>query len=73
MKFTFRDDENRELPLIIGQLPVLPKHWWATRDFEKTSLEIPLGSGAYKVESFDAGRVDHYRAGRGLVGQGPAG
>src|SRR5215470_12644873 len=56
VKFTFRDGTNHELPLIIGQLTVLPKHWWATRDFEKTSLEVPLGSGAYKVESFEAGR-----------------
>ena len=56
VKFTFSGGENNELPLIIGQLPVLPKHWWATRDFEKTSLEIPLGSGAYRVDSFEAGR-----------------
>ena len=56
VKFTFRGGENNELPQIIGQLTVLPKHWWATRDFEKTSLEIPLGSGAYKVDSFEPGR-----------------
>ena len=56
VKFHFRDDTNRELPLIVGQLPILPSKWWATRDFEKVSLEIPLGSGAYKVDSFDAGR-----------------
>jgi microcin C transport system substrate-binding protein len=56
VKFTFRGGENNELPSIIGQLTVLPKHWWATRDFEKTSLEIPLGSGAYKVDSFEPGR-----------------
>ena len=54
--FTFRDNTNKELPLIVGQLPVLPSKWWATRDFEKVSLEIPLGSGPYKVESFDVGR-----------------
>jgi microcin C transport system substrate-binding protein len=56
VKFTFRGGENNELPSIIGQLTVLPKHWWATRDFEKTSLEIPLGSGPYKVDSFEPGR-----------------
>jgi microcin C transport system substrate-binding protein len=56
VKFTFSGGENNELPLIIGQLPVLPKHWWATRDFEKTSLEIPMGSGAYRIESFEPGR-----------------
>jgi microcin C transport system substrate-binding protein len=61
VKFTFRDDTNRELPLIVGQLQILPSKWWATRDFEKVSLEMPLGSGAYKVESFDAGRSIAYR------------
>ncbi len=61
VKFTFRDDTNKELPLIIGQLPVLPSKWWASRDFEKVSLEIPLGSSAYRVDSFDAGRSITYR------------
>jgi microcin C transport system substrate-binding protein len=61
VKFTFRDATNRELPLIVGQLPVLPSKWWATRDFEKVSLEMPLGSGAYKVDTFDAGRSIAYR------------
>ena len=56
VKFTFKPGTNRELPLILGQLPVLPKHWWATRNFEETSLEPPLGSGAYKVGKFEAGR-----------------
>jgi microcin C transport system substrate-binding protein len=59
--FTFRDSSNKELPLIVGQLPVLPAKWWATRDFEKVSLEVPLGSGPYKVESFDVGRSIAYR------------
>jgi microcin C transport system substrate-binding protein len=59
--FTFRDSTNKELPLIIGQLPILPSKWWATRDFEKVSLEIPLGSGPYKVDSFDVGRSIAYR------------
>jgi microcin C transport system substrate-binding protein len=56
VKFTFANGTNNELPGIIGSLNVLPKHWWATRDFEKTSLEIPLGSGPYRIESFEAGR-----------------
>ncbi len=59
--FTFRDDTNKELPLIIGQLPILPSKWWASRDFEKVSLEVPLGSGPYKVDSFDVGRSIAYR------------
>mgnify|MGYP000723820594 CR=1 FL=1 len=56
VKFTFKPGENRELPLILGQLNVLPKHWWEKRDFDKTSLEAPLGSGPYKVKSFEPGR-----------------
>ncbi|WP_346829718.1 extracellular solute-binding protein [Pseudomonas abietaniphila] len=58
--FKFKHNDNRELPLIIGQLPVLPKHWWATRDFNKGNLEIPLGSGPYKVVEVKAGRSVRY-------------
>jgi microcin C transport system substrate-binding protein len=61
VKFTFAPGDNRELPLILGQLPVLSKTYWAKRDFEKTTLEPPLGSGAYKIESFEAGRSITYR------------
>ena len=61
VRFVFRDDTNRELPLIVGQLQILPSKWWATRDFEKVSLDIPMGSGPYKVDSFDAGRSITYR------------
>jgi microcin C transport system substrate-binding protein len=56
VKFTFTEGENRELPLILGQLVVLPKHYWAGRDFEATTLEIPLGSGAYRITSFEPNR-----------------
>ncbi|MDQ0740110.1 extracellular solute-binding protein [Pseudomonas sp. W4I3] len=58
--FKFKRTNNRELPLILGQLPVLPKHWWATRDFSKGNLEIPLGSGPYKVAEVKAGRMIRY-------------
>lgn len=58
--FKFKHKGNRELPLILGQLPVLPKHWWATRDFTKGNLEIPLGSGPYKVAEVKAGRSIRY-------------
>lgn len=56
VRFDFKHGENRELPLILGQMPVLPKHWWQERDFGRASLEIPLGSGPYRIQSFDAGR-----------------
>lgn len=54
--FRFKEGENRELALIVGQLPVLPKHYWESRDFTKTTLEPPLGSGPYKVSNFEPGR-----------------
>ncbi|MBF8733603.1 ABC transporter substrate-binding protein [Pseudomonas guariconensis] len=58
--FKFKHKNNRELPLILGQLPVLPKHWWEGRDFERGNLEIPLGSGPYKVAEVKAGRSIRY-------------
>jgi len=56
VRFEFKPGENRELPLILGQLPVLPKHYWETRNFDSTTLEPPLGSGPYRVKSVDANR-----------------
>jgi microcin C transport system substrate-binding protein len=55
--FSFRTGDNRELPLIIGQMPVLPEHYWQGRDFGKTTLEPPVGSGPYRVSRVDAGRA----------------
>ena len=60
VRFDFKHAGNRELPLILGQLPVLPKHWWADRDFTSGSMEIPLGSGPYQVEKVEAGRSVRY-------------
>lgn len=56
VRFNFKPGENRELPLIMGQLTVLPKHYWETREFNKTTLEPPLGSGPYRIAKVDAGR-----------------
>jgi len=55
VRFDFKHKDNRELPLILGQIQVLPKHWWATRDFSKSSLEPPLGSGPYQIDKVSAG------------------
>ncbi|MCU1720187.1 MULTISPECIES: extracellular solute-binding protein [unclassified Pseudomonas] len=55
--FKFKHSNNRELPLILGQLPVLPKHWWEGRDFTKSGLEVPVGSGPYRVADVKAGRT----------------
>src|SRR5204863_252881 len=61
VRFTLKSADNRELPQIIGQMPVLSKAYWSNRDFTKTTLEPPLGSGAYKIDSFDPGRSVTYR------------
>ena len=61
VKFTFKPGENRELPLILGQLTILPKHYWESRDFTKTTQEPPIGSGPYRIEKFDPGRSITYR------------
>jgi microcin C transport system substrate-binding protein len=61
--FVFDAPGNREMPVILGQLNVLPKHWWEgtdaagkKRDVGATTLEPPLGNGAYKIKEFVAGR-----------------
>jgi microcin C transport system substrate-binding protein len=63
LTFTFDSPGNRELPQIVGQLIVLPQHWWEgtdangnKRDIGSTTLEPPLGSGAYRVKDFSPGR-----------------
>ena len=60
VRFTFKGRKNRELPLIVGQLPVLPKHYWQSRDFTATTLERPLGSGPYRIGKVDPGRNISY-------------
>ena len=55
--FIFDQKGNRELPHIIGDLPVLPKHWWENRDFNQSTLDPPLGSGPYKIGKFEAGAM----------------
>lgn len=75
IKFTFDETGNRELPMITGQLPALPKHYWEgtdengqPRDFSRSSLVPPLGSGPYRIGRFEPGRfvefvrVDDYWA-----------
>ncbi len=61
VRFSFKNANNRELPAILSELPVLSKAYWSGRDFEKTTLDAPLGSGPYKVDSVDPGRSITYR------------
>ena len=66
--FSFDSTGNRELPQIMGQLLVLPKHWWEgsdasgkQRDIGASTLEPPMGSGPYRIDSFVAGRTISYK------------
>lgn len=65
--FYFDVKNNRELPMIMGQLTILPKHWWTGKDASgnqrdpmKTTLEPPLGSGAYRIKEVKPGRAISY-------------
>src|SRR5262245_18024019 len=60
--FYFDQPGNRELPLIVGQISLVPKHWWEAisaagnkRDISATTLEPPLGSGPYRIKEFEPG------------------
>jgi microcin C transport system substrate-binding protein len=61
VRFTFTDGKNRELPLIAASMPILSKVYYDKVDFSKTTLEAPVGSGPYKVESVEQGRQITYR------------
>ena len=69
IKFWFEKPGIRELPQVIGQLTVLPRHWWEgedehgqRRDVTQTTLEPPLGSGPYRIKVFDAGQSIVYQS-----------
>jgi microcin C transport system substrate-binding protein len=56
VRFDFNTSQNRELPLVIGALPVLPKHFFEGRDFAAPLTDAPIGSGPYRVSGFELGR-----------------
>lgn len=58
--FYFAGETNPELPFAAASMPILPKHYYDTHPFDKTTLDAPLGSGPYKVEAVDAGRSITY-------------
>lgn len=61
VRFELAPTHNRELPLILGQVPILPQHFWQGKDFKKPSLEKPLGSGPYQISNVDSGRKVVYQ------------
>lgn len=60
VRFDFSSTVNRELPLILGQLPILPSHYWKDRTFGDNGLNKPVGSGPYQIGKFEAGRSLEY-------------
>jgi microcin C transport system substrate-binding protein len=56
VRFNFKTTQNRELPLVVGGLPVLPKHFFEGRDFTKPLTDAPVGSGPYRITNFELGR-----------------
>ena len=60
VRFELAATDNRELPVVLGQLRALPRHYWEGRDFTATTLEPPLGSGPYRIDSVEPGRTITY-------------
>ncbi len=56
IRFVFKRSGNPLLILRLGELPVLPQHYWKDRDFKATTFEPPLGSGPYRITSVTPGR-----------------
>ena len=61
VRFTFNAPGDREIPLILGLMPILPRHKLDAETFDRTTLEPPVGSGPYTVARVDAGRSLTYR------------
>ena len=58
VRFDLGNPKNRKLALLVAtELPILSKAYYETRDFARTTLEPPLGSGPYRVERVDPGRI----------------
>tara|TARA_R110001599_G_scaffold6886_5_gene34230 strand:+ start:612 stop:2420 length:1809 start_codon:yes stop_codon:yes gene_type:complete len=56
IQFIFKNNQNKELPLILGQIPIFSKAYWTKNDFGKSSLNPPVGNGPYIIESVNPGR-----------------
>ena len=56
VRFAFSVTGNRELPHIVGELDILPRHWWEGRDFAESTMDRPLGSGPYRIGDFEINR-----------------
>jgi len=56
IRFVFEQPNNPLLIMRLGELPVLPQHYWKNRDFKATTFEPPLGSGPYRITQVQPGR-----------------
>jgi peptide/nickel transport system substrate-binding protein len=61
VRFTFNDTSNREFPMILALTPILPKHAVDAENFDKSTLEAPVGSGPYRVADVEPGERITYR------------
>lgn len=69
VKFTFRNKNNPELPIIVGEMQILPRHYWEKHRFTSGGLEIPVGSGPYVISKVDPGRSITYQRNLNYWGQ----
>ncbi len=56
IKFIFKTNKNRDLPLLVASMKILPKHYYQNHEFNQTTLEPPLGSGPYKIKAVEQGK-----------------
>ena len=73
LKLTFQPGGDRELPLILGLMPVLPRHHFQDREFDQVSLDPIPGTGPYRVASVDPGRGIVYQRDPNYWGARPSG
>ncbi len=69
----FAAKRGRDVPLFVAALPIFSRAYYAAQPFDQSTLNVPLGSGAYKVGRFEAGHFIEFDAGEGLVGRRAAG
>lgn len=69
VQFKFKTNKNKELPMILGQIQILPKHFWQDKDFLKSDSIVPMGSGPYKVAQYEFGRFVSYELDKNYWGK----
>lgn len=61
VRFTIKNTENAKVPLLLGEFPVFSQAYWGKRNFEDTTLDVPVVSGPYNVDTFEVGRFVRYK------------